>query len=226
MLTLKATIRKNLGKGVKILRKKGILPGILYGSKIKNLVLEIDSKEFDKVYQSAGESSLISLEIEGKKTPVLIHDIQRDPLNQKPIHVDLYQPSLSEEVTVKVPLIFDGEPPAVKELGGTLVKSISEVEVRALPQNLPHEIRIDVSQLKTFEDKISMKDLKLPEGVKLLKESEIILAFVAPIEKVEEELMKPIEEKVEEVKAIEKEKAEEGEEGEVEGEGESEKEKK
>ncbi len=223
MLTLKATIRKNLGKGVKILRKKGILPGILYGSKIKNLVLEIDSKEFDKAYQSAGESSLISLEIESKKTPVLIHDVQRDPLTQKLIHVDLYQPSLEEEVTVKVPLVFDGEPPAVRELGGTLVKSISEVEVRALPQNLPHEIRIDVSQLKTFEDKIFMKDLKLPSGVKFFKESETILAFVAPLEKVEEELVKPIEEKVEEVKTVEKQKAEEGEEAEEEGKAEKEK---
>lgn len=223
MLTLEATIRKNLGKGVKILRKKGILPGILYGSKIKNLVLEIGSKEFDKVYQSAGGSSLVSLEIEGKKTPVLIHDVQRDPLTQKLIHVDLFQPSLEKEVTVKVPLIFDGEPPAVRELGGTLVKSISEVEVRALPQNLPHEIRIDVSQLKTFEDKISMKDLKLPEGVKFFKERETILAFVAPLEKVEEELVKPIEEKVEEVKTVEKQKAEEGEEAEEEGKAEKEK---
>ena len=207
MLTLPAKIRKTLGKKVKALRERGVLPGVLYGPRIKEtLPLEINFKEFEKVYKEAGESTLVSLEIEGKKTPVLIHEVKLDPLTGKPIHVDFYQPRLEEEVEVTIPIIFEGEAPAVKELGGTLVKNIHEVEVRALPQNLPHEIKVNMEKLKTFEDDILVKDLPTPKGVKILKELEEVVATVAPPEKVEEELVKPIEEKVEEVEKVEEKK--------------------
>jgi len=213
MLTLSAKIRKALGKKVKVLRKKEVLPGVLYGPKIKTAQpLEIDLKKFEKVYQEAGESSLISLEIEGKKSPVLIHEVARDPLTEKPIHVDFYQPRLEEEVEATIPLVFEGETLAVKDLGGTLVKNISEIEVRALPQNLPHQIKVNIENLKTFEDNILIKDLKLPEGVKILREPEEIVAHVLAPVKVEEELVKPVEEKVEEVEKVEEKKEEETEE--------------
>jgi large subunit ribosomal protein L25 len=208
MLALSAKIRKDLGKKVKNLRKKGVLPAVLYGPKIKTQSLELDFKEFEKIYQQAGESSLVSLEIDGKKLLVLIHEVQHNPLTGEPVHVDFYQPSLEKEVEVTVPIIFEGEAPAVKDLGGTLVKNISEVEVKARPQNLPHEIRVDVSQLKTFDDSILIKDIKLPEGVKISKNLEEIVAAVSPPEKVEEELVKPIEEKVEEVEKVEEKKEE------------------
>jgi len=200
----------------------GVLPAVLYGHKIKNLNLELDLKEFEKIYKEAGESSLItlviakgkdeaeasslSLNVEEKKQKflVLIHDIQFDHLTEKPIHIDFYQPELKEEVEVTVPLIFEGEAPAVKDLGGTLVKNISEVEVKALPQNLPHEIKVDIGNLKTFEDNILIKDLIVSKEVKILKEPEEIVAKVTQPEKVEEELEKPVEEKVEEVEQIKK----------------------
>jgi large subunit ribosomal protein L25 len=210
MFNLKAKIRKDLGKKTKALRKNGVLPAIFYGPKMtsgrgkKALPLEINLKEFEKIYQQAGESTLISLEVEEQKTLVLIHEVQRDPITSKPIHVDFYQPILEKEITAKVPLVFEGLSPAVKDLGGTLVKDISEVEVRALPQNLPKEIKVMVESLKTFEDNIKISDLKTPEGVKILKKPEEIVASVSPLEKVEEELVKPIEEKVEEVEKVEK----------------------
>jgi large subunit ribosomal protein L25 len=215
MLTLSAKTRKDLGKKVKNLRKVGKIPAILYGPGIKNLPLEIDAKEFEKTLKEAGESSLIKLQVrdEDKKNKefiVLIHEIERDPLILKPIHIDFYQPKLKEEVEALVPLIFEGESKAVKELGGTLVKNISEVKVKALPLNLPKEIRVSIEKLKTFEDEIFISDLKLPEGVKILKDPKEIVAFAAPPEKVEEELAKPVEEKVEEVeKVVEKKKEEE-----------------
>ena len=209
MLALSAKIRKDLGKKVKTLRKKGVLPAVLYGPKVKSIPLEIYLKEFEKVYREAGESSLVSLTADGKKFLVLIHEVARDPLTEIPEHVDLYQPSLEKEVEAKVPLIFEGEPPAVKDLGGTLVKNFSEVEVRALPQKLPKEIRVNVDSLKTFEDHILIKDLALPQGVRILKEKDEIVVSVTPPEKVEEELEKPIEEKVEEVEIVEKPEKEE-----------------
>lgn len=230
MLTLTAKIRQILGRKVKKLRKKGILPAVLYGSKLKEVLpLEVDLKEFEKVYQEAGESTLITLEIEGPEGPptkvlvggygarkkekslVLIHEIEFDPLTDKLTHVDFYQPSLKEEVEVTVPLIFEGEAPAVKELGGTLVKNISEITVKALPQNLPHQIRVNIEKLKAFEDRFLIRDLEIPAGVKIMRNPEEIIAQVVPLEKVEEELEKPIEEKVEEVEKVkEKEGEKEG----------------
>ena len=189
------------------------MPAILYGPGVKNLSLQIDEKEFEKIYQEAGASSLIFLEIGAEKFQVLVHEIQRDPLSNNFIHIDFYQPSLKEETEAKIPLVFEGEAPAVKELSGTLVKHIQEIEVKALPQNLPHEIKVNIEGLKTFEDNVLVKDLPAPEGVKILKEPEEIVASVAPLKKVEEELEKPIEEKVEDVeKAGEKEKEEKKEE--------------
>jgi len=220
MLSLSANIRKTLGKKVKSLRKKDILPGVLYGPKIKPLPLEIDLKEFEKIYKETGESTLISLEVADlkRKYLVLIHDLEKDPVTEKIIHIDFYQPSLEEEVTAVVPIVFGGVSPAVKELGGTLVKNIHELEVKALPQNLPHEIKVDISKLKTFEDDILVKDVILPKEVKILKDPAESIALVTPLEKVEEELVKPIEEKAEEGKEEEGGKVVEEEKSEEEGE--------
>lgn len=208
MLTLKAKIRKDLGKKVKKLRKKGIIPAVLYGPKIENIPLEVDLKEFEKVYKAAGESSLIKLQIEKKDFLVLIHAVEINAISQKPIHIDFYQPRLDEEITVTVPLVFEGEAPAVKDLGGTLVRNIHEVEVKALPQDLPHEIEVNIEKLKSFEDSILIKDLIVPKEVKILREPDEIVALVTPPEKVEEELAKPVEEKVEEVEKVEEEEKE------------------
>ena len=208
MLSLSAKIRKTLGKKAKGLRKQGILPGILYGPKIKNLALEVDLKEFEKIYKEAGESTLITLSLPEKKLKalILIYDVQFDPISNKPIHVDFLQPSLKEKITANVPLIFEGESKAVEDFEGTLVKNISEVEIKALPQDLPHEIKVNIESLETFEDEILIKDLKVPADVEVLKKPDEVVANIAPPEKVEEELEKPIEEKVEEVERVEEEK--------------------
>ena len=215
MLTLSAKKRKDTGKKVKKIREQGMLPGVLYGPKIESQPLEIDLKEFEGVYREAGESSLISLDLAKEKFLVLIHAVEIDVLSQKAIHVDFYQPRLDEEIEAMIPLVFEGEAAAVRDLGGTLVKNIHEVEVKALPQNLPHEIKVNIDKLKTFEDSVLIQDLSLPQGVKVLKEADEAVVFVASPEKIEEELAKPIEEKVEEVEK-DKEKKEEEKEGEEE----------
>lgn len=213
MLVLKAEKREKKGKKVKDLRKKGVLPAILYGPKIKPQPIEIDLKEFKKIYKETGESSLVSLQIDKEKAPVLIHEIKEDPLTEEIIHVDFYQPILTEEVEATVPMVFEGVSQAVKDLSGTLIKEIQEVNVKALPQNLPHDIKVNIDTLKTFEDEILIKDLEIPVGVKILREPDEIVAVVVPPAKIEEELEKPIEEKVEEVEKVE-EKKEEKKEGE------------
>lgn len=211
MILLNAKIRKKIGKKTKSLKDAGKIPAVVYGHKVKNAVIEIDYKDFQKVFRQTGESSLIELNVEGEKEkrPVLIHEIQRDHVTDKIIHIDFFQASLKEEVEVKVPLVFEGVSLAVKDLGGTLVKNMSEIEVKALPQNLPHEIKVSIETLKTFEDHILVKDLILPKDVKATAKPEEIVVLAAPPSKVEEELEKPIEEKVEDVEKVEKERKEE-----------------
>lgn len=202
MILLNAKIR------VKKEKESGRVPAVVYGHKVKNILIGVDEKEFGKVFKVAGESSLIELKIEGEKEKraVLVHELQIDPVTDKIIHADFLQISLKEEVQVKVPLVFGGVSLAVKDLGGTLVKNISELEVKALPQNLPHEIKVLIDGLDTFEKRILVRDLKLPEGVKTSLSPDEIVASVAEPEKVDEELAKEIEEKVEDVEKVEKEK--------------------
>ncbi|OGZ71307.1 MAG: hypothetical protein A2904_00875 [Candidatus Staskawiczbacteria bacterium RIFCSPLOWO2_01_FULL_33_9] len=210
MISLKAEIRKDFGKKIKYITKEDKISAVVYGPGVKNASLVIDYKDFQKIFKQAGESSLVELNVVGEKEkrPVLIHEIQKDPVSDKFIHVDFFQASLKEEVEATVPLVFFGTALAEKDFGGTLIKNITEVEVKALPQNLPHEIKVSIDGLKTFDDHILIKDLILPENVKVLKKPEEIIASVVEQQKIEEELEKPIEEDVESVEKVVKEKKE------------------
>lgn len=193
MTSLTAKLRKQKSTA---LLKSGeiaeIIPAVLYGADIENMSLEIDRKSFAKVFKDVGET-LIDLDVEGKKYSVLIHDTQVNPLTQDLIHVDFYQPNLKEEVETEVPIELVGEAPALK-LGGTLIVNMKEISVRALPKDLPSKIIIDVSSLATFEDEITAKDIKLPQGVTIeIENPEEVIAQVVEPENVEEELAKPIE---------------------------------
>lgn len=211
MISLSAKIRKDFGKKTKSIKGAGQIPAVVYGFGAKNISIQLDEKEFRSVFQKAGESSLIELSVEGEKEkkPVLVHDLQKDPVSDKIIHIDFYQPNLKEEVEVKIPLVFEGTAPAEKDLGGTLAKNLLEIEVKALPQNLPHEIKISIETLKTFDDHILVKDIVLPVGVVALKKPEEIVASVLPPQKIEEELAEEIKENVEDVEKVEKEKKQE-----------------
>lgn len=202
MIKLNAKIRKEAGKKVSILKESGRIPAVVYGHKVKNVSLDLDYKDFQKVLREAGESSLIELGIEGEKEgrAVLVHEIQKDPVTDKFIHIDFFQTSLTEEVAVKVPLAFEGESLAVKDLGGTLVKNISELEVKALAKNLPHEIKVSVAGLNTFEDHILVKDLVLPKDVKTTAKPDEIVASVTPPAKVEEDWQKKLRKKLKTLK--------------------------
>ena len=213
---LKAKVREVLGRKVKTLRKKGIIPAVVYGLKAKSIPLEIDYSEFEKVYKEAGESTVIKLKVKSQKSKVdelknaLIYDVAMDSVSDKFIHVDFYEVRMDKPITAVVPLVFEGEAPAVKNLEGVLVKNITEIEVEALPANLPHEIKVDISVLKTFDDLIHIKDLKIPDGVKISINPDEIVALVSPPRSDEElkSLEEKVEEKIEEVAKVgEEEKA-------------------
>lgn len=205
MLSLKADIRKEKGKKA---RAQGAVLAVLYGPKAKPVSLAVQKKEFEKVFQEAGESSLVTLELGTEKTPVLIREVQRHPLSGDPIHADFYQPRLDQKIKIMVPLVLEGEAPAQKDLEGTLIQNIHEVEIEALPHELPHEIVVSVAKLATFQDYILIKDIQVSPGVQILHPADAIIAQVVPVEKVEEELAKPVEENVQDVKVVKKEKKE------------------
>ena len=215
MISLSAKIRVIKEQNLDQLREKGMIPAVLYGSKTENTSLSIDLKEFGNVYEEAGENALIGLKVEGQDSGkensglmVLIHEVQKDPVSGAPIHVDFFQPSLTEKIETEVPLVFVGESEAVNNLGGTLVKHLFEIEVKSLPQDIPGEIEVDIGKLKTVNDEIYVKELSVPANVEILREPDEIVATVSAPQKVEEELEKPIEEKVEEVEKIEVEREE------------------
>jgi large subunit ribosomal protein L25 len=194
-----------LGKKVQSLRTAGKLPAVLYGHNVETQQIEISEKDFSKAFKLAGESTLINLVIEGKTRPVLIHEVQHHYLNDNPIHVDFYAVNMTEKLKVHVPLHFVGVAEAVKALGGTLVKNLSEVEVECLPSDIPHSFEIDISSLNTFEDAIRVSDLKAGSNVTVLTPADEMIANVAA-PRTEEELKelseKPVAEDVTKVEGV------------------------
>jgi len=191
-MELKAVKRSITGKGVQALRREGRMPGVVYGGKHESLPIEVSAKEFGKVFNEAGESTVVTLNIDSDSKSVLIHEVDLDPITNEPRHVDFYAITKGQKVEVGVPIVFTGEAPAVKELGANLIKVLHELEVRGEATELPHEITIDVSDLATLEDHISAKDIALPPGVELITEpAELVVTLAMPEEEPEEPVEAP-----------------------------------
>jgi large subunit ribosomal protein L25 len=194
---LESKTREEKGKKTNKGRKAGLVPAVVYGRGIKSENLWVKSSDFTKLLKKAGESTLIDLKIDEKNgRNVIIHEIQRDPVSYKIIHADFYQVRMDEKIETKVELVFVGEALAVKDLGGILVKNVTEVEVKCLPVDLPSHIDVDISPLKTFEDRILAKDLKIDKEVEIAMDPETVVALVTPPRSEEE--LKELETKVEE----------------------------
>ena len=178
---LVAKAREIFGRKTKTGKKEGLIPAVVYGRKIKSQSIWIKSIDFIKLLRKSGESTMIELEIDEKdKRNVIIYEIQKDPIKNNFIHVDFFQVRMDEEIEKAVEVVYIGESPAVKELGGVLVKNLDEITVRCLPADLPSEIEVDITNLKTFEDHICIKDLKISPKVKIELEPETVVALVSP----------------------------------------------
>jgi len=180
MFEIKAETREITGKKVNSLRQKGIIPAVLYGHEKKPVNLSVAAKDFLAVFKKAGETSLVELIVDGKKRNVLVHDLARNPLTEEVIHVDFFEVRMDEKIKTKVPLVFVGESMAIKSDGGVLVRALQEVEIEALPKDLPKEIIIDISPLKTFENKLLVKDIAVAGSIKILAGLDDVVALVAP----------------------------------------------
>ncbi len=177
---LKVEKRKVLGKQVKKLRRDGILPCNIYGKGIKSTAVQVPQKDFDAVYKEAGETGLVDVELDGKLTPVLIHNMQKD-FRGNVLHADFFQVNLKEKVKTMVPLEIVGEPKAVLDKVGLLMNILSEVEVEALPEELPENIEVSVEHLANIDEQITVADLKVPEGVTVLTEPEQVISKIGEL---------------------------------------------
>lgn len=158
---LVAQKRTVLGKKVKSLRRDGLIPAHVFGHKVKTIHVQVKSGDFSKVFEQVGETGLVDLSVDGDKRPVLVRNIQIHPVSDLPLHIDFYQVNLSEKVKVNVPIEIVGEAPAVEKKIGLLLTPISEIEVEALPTDLPENIEVDISNLTDIDQEIKVKDLKI-----------------------------------------------------------------
>lgn len=180
--------REKLGRVVKVLRAEGFIPAELYGKGLGNLHLSVSKKDFKKVLKEAGENTVVNLMIEGKKYPVLIHDVSYNVVTDDFQSIDFYQVRMDEKLKVGVPLEFIGIAPAVKEKNGLLVKSLKEIKVEALPADLPHKISVDISGLAEIGQSLYVKNLAIPQAVKILVSPDTVVATVTAKVTEEEEL--------------------------------------
>jgi large subunit ribosomal protein L25 len=179
-MTFTITAQKRTSGAADALRADGGIPAVVYGPEIESFPVGIDYRTFEKLYQEAGESSLLDLAVDGG-TPinVLIQDVQYDPVKGRIIHVDFRQIKMGEEMTATVELNFIGESDAVKTLGGTLNKTIDSVDVKCLPKDLVGHIDVDLSTLKTFDDVITIGSLTIPVGISITDNPDTPVAKVA-----------------------------------------------
>ena len=178
MQELTATKRTEKGNALDTLRKKGAMPAVVYGPKQESISITVNLRDFEKVFKSAGESSVVTVSVDGAHIPTLIHDVDHDPVTSIPRHADFYAIVKGQKVEVKIPLEFTGESEAVKG-GANLVKTMYELEVEADPMNLPHELTVDISRLVAVGDQVLAKDISLPAGVTLVTDAEEVIAIAA-----------------------------------------------
>ena len=187
MNILTATKRSKTDK-LAAIRSKGMVPAVVYGAQVENQPVSVLSTDFAKILKVAGETSTIVLDITGAnekekatKVDVLIHDVQVDPVKGFPIHIDFLAIDMNKPIEVTIPIEFTGLAKAEKDGLGTLVKVLHEIDIEALPKDLPHNIVVDVTGIATLEDQIHVRDIKLPKGVTLVTDGEEVVALVAAV---------------------------------------------
>ncbi|MBI4160408.1 MAG: 50S ribosomal protein L25 [Candidatus Yanofskybacteria bacterium] len=210
-MSLQAEPRTIKGRGVKALREESLLPAVIYGHDFESVSIQVSLKDFERVYAEAGESTVVYVKMNGQDYPTIIHGIARDPVGDGFLHADFYKVRLDEKIKASIHLNFMGESPAVKNLGGILVKNMSEIEVEGFPQDLPSQIEVDVSSLVDFGSEIMVKNLAISSKLEVKKEPDAIVALIQePMS--EEELKAQFEAPIasaEDVEVIKKEKPEE-----------------
>lgn len=186
--TLSAQKRELFGKKLKRLRKQGELPGNIFGKDVKSTSVQVSLKDFDRIFKDAGETSVVYLKLEDetKERPVLISNLHYDPVSDAKLHVDFHQVNLKEKVTAHVPVEIIGEPELVKSGEAVLSINLNEIEVEALPTDIPENITFDVSKFAAIGDQLTVADAKVGSDVTVETDPELVVVALSEPQKEEE----------------------------------------
>ena len=190
-MQLNATTRQVLGKRTRRLHREGKLAAVVYGHNTAATPLVLDRLEFQKVFVKSGRTHLVDLVVDGDRAEkVLVREIQTHPRRLGPIHVDFYQVSLEEKITVEVPVHLVGESAAVKRGDADILQPIHAVRVECLPTDIPEAFEVDLTPLEEIESELRISELTVPKGVTVLVDpDELVVKIVHKRElKVEEEV--------------------------------------
>lgn len=183
-IKLNAQKRTIVGKKVKKLRHEGRIPANLYGKKITSQSLSVDKKEFESVFTKVGETGIVNLQVEEEKEthPVMIQNLQKHPVSEEILHADFRQVILTEKVTANIPVEMVGEAPAAEQKLGILIQNVSEIEVEALPLDLPEKFIVDVSKLANVGDELTVKEIKVDKTkIELKVDENLVVAKIEPL---------------------------------------------
>ena len=210
-IVLEAKKRQETGKRVKNVRRAGFIPAIIYGHKQDPLPISLEKQSATQILNKVSGSTVLTVRVDGKDYSTLVRDVQRDHLKNEFLHLDFLAVSLTEKLRTAVSITLIGEAPVLKEYEALIVAGISEVEVEALPQDLPETLEVDLSGLVEIGDAIYLKDLPVPANVEFLTDTEELIAVASAVkeEVVEEAAVEGLEgEGIAEPEVIEHGKAE------------------
>jgi large subunit ribosomal protein L25 len=192
-LELEVSKRDITGKKVRFLRRGGLIPCNIYGHGIESLPVQVDVRKLGHVLARAGGTDLISIKMTDAASPsnVIIRDVQRNPMTGEPIHVDFYQVRMTEKLKTEVPLVFVGEAPASKLKNVSLLHAMNTLQIEALPDDLPHNIEVDISSLALPEQSLHVKDIKVSDKITILSDPDQMIIKVAEVRKAVEEEAAP-----------------------------------
>lgn len=205
-MELNANLRQLMGNHAKKLRSEFLVPAVVYGLGNPSISLEIQYNDFSKVFKEAGETSLVDLKFDGKVKKVLIKDIQKDPVSGRAIHVSFLEVNLKQKIKAMIPVVVEGTEEASVLKSGTGILNLikHEIEVEALPTNLPHQFTVNVSALENIGDEIRVSALDFDRSkVELvdLTEEDLILNIDAPQAEIVEEVVLTEEERIAQLEA-------------------------
>lgn len=185
--SLDAERRQAVGKKVRAVRRQGMVPAVLYGSGVDGLPIQLEAKEAERLLAGASASTLVDLKVGDDQHKVLVRDVQRDVIQRTLVHIDFLKVAMDVAIRTTVPIELVGEAPAAKELGGVLVTGVTEIEVEALPSDLPDRVVVDLEPLVEIDDAITVGDLYIGEGVNVKTDPDENVAHVIYLAEEEEE---------------------------------------
>jgi large subunit ribosomal protein L25 len=183
---ISAALRTVTGRAVKNLRKAGLTPATIYGHKFEPISIELSTLELNKMFDQAGESLLVEIIIGENSYPVIFKNPQFHPVTGDLVHIDCYKVNLKEKITTIVPVELVGESPAVKN-GNTVMHVLNEVEVEALPSDLPEKIEVDISALAEVDNKVTVAELNVDRSLVEIKNDPEQVVVIIEAQRVEEE---------------------------------------